>query len=71
MVCLVQKLEQMRYNVRKCSYAAATLWNYLHSTDLKKTVSAFTNRLRTYFQTALLQEVTFFYVFLCTVFIVS
>ena len=46
--------------------AAATLWNDLHSTDLKRVemVSAFKSGLKTYFS-KLLQEVafsTFFYI---------
>ena len=50
-VLVVPKIRTKGYGGRKFSHAAATLWNDLHSIDLKRveTVSAFKSGLKTYF----------------------
>ena len=58
-ILAVLKIRTKGYDGRKCSYAEATLWNDLHSIDLKMEETFLLSRVdwKLIFQTVLLQEI--------------
>ena len=65
---VVPKIGTKRNGVQKNSYAEAVLWNYLHSTDLKRmeTVFAFKSGLETLFFQTETRIINLFYVCVTT-----